>query len=149
MPYKDPEKNKECQRNWREKNKTKCREYNKDWRKRNPEKFKAILKRYYEKVKLKRIEAYQKLRLSAINLLGGECIDCGNSDERVLEFHHIKGNGNHTKGNKLYETGKKQFLHVLRSPNEFLLLCANHHRIRTRENQWNKKSMRFYYRNPK
>lgn len=130
MPYKDPENQKINHSKWFRNNKEKAENWQKDWNKLNPEKFRAIQKRYYEKVKLKRANIYMELRLSAIIFLGGRCQYngiCDNSDERVLEFHHINGND-------LDESGKKLFLHVLSNPEEFQLLCANHHRIVTREN---------------
>ena len=50
MPRKDPEKNKEYQREWREKNKEKRREYQREWREKNPGKNRG-LSRYKHDVK--------------------------------------------------------------------------------------------------
>lgn len=35
-----------------------------------------------------------QLRIEAIMILGGKCINCGNSDVRVLQINHKNGGGN-------------------------------------------------------
>lgn len=42
MPYKDPEKRRAYQREYRKKNKDKIRELNKEWKEKNPERFREI-----------------------------------------------------------------------------------------------------------
>ena len=46
MPYKDPDKARECQRRSRERNRERVRAYNKAWAAANPEKRTAIQRRY-------------------------------------------------------------------------------------------------------
>ena len=46
MPYKDPEKNKECKKRWAEKNKEKNKECKKRWAEKNKEKKKQYQKEY-------------------------------------------------------------------------------------------------------
>lgn len=79
----------------------------------------------------------RKLRLAAIAALGGHCVQCGISDERVLEFDHIKPilrrtNGHTQKDNRI------DFRRIIEGAEHGLqLLCANCHRIKTREaNEW-------------
>ena len=38
-------------------------------------------------------EWYRKRRLLAIRVLGGKCVYCGISDQRVMTFNHINGGG--------------------------------------------------------
>ena len=79
----------------------------------------------------------KRLRQAAIAALGGECIKCHITDERVLEFDHVKPllrrtNGRTQKDNRIdlrkIIDGRRHGLQ---------LLCANCHRIKTREaNEW-------------
>jgi hypothetical protein len=36
---------------------------------------------------------YKRVRLRALNLLGGRCVHCGRDDLRILEIHHKEGGG--------------------------------------------------------
>lgn len=63
MPYKDPEKQKQWQRNWIKTHKQDRKEYR------------------------------EKLRLRAIVKLGGKCVNCGCDNRDALEFNHINGGG--------------------------------------------------------
>lgn len=98
-----------------------------------------------EQKKLHRRQAQQKsrmrVRLKAINALGGSCCQCGVDDYRVLEFDHVepiqwrtngktKMNGQHNTNtiNKMVKAGE--------DPNKiYQLLCANCHKIKTSDNQ--------------
>ena len=59
MPYKDPEKEKEYNKKWKQENKDKVKEYHKKYRQENKEEIKEYLKKYYEENKEERKE-YQK-----------------------------------------------------------------------------------------
>ena len=48
MPYKDPEKQREADRRWREANPEKAREVNRRWRAANPEKQREATRRWHE-----------------------------------------------------------------------------------------------------
>ena len=48
MPYKDPEKQREADRRWREANPEKVREANRRWREANPEKQREATRRWHE-----------------------------------------------------------------------------------------------------
>ena len=80
-------------------------------------------------------------RSLAIDALGGSCIECGNSDYRVLEFDHIKPIQWRTNG-KVKMNGQ-QNTNTINSmvdagddPKDvYQLLCANCHKIKTSDNQ--------------
>lgn len=76
-----------------------------------------------------------KHRLDAIKLLGNKCIECGNSDNRVLEFDHLRDK--ETNLSKLF--GKK-WERVLVELEKCELVCSNCHAIRTWERMNNDKS---------
>jgi hypothetical protein len=62
------------------------------------------------------------LRAQAFELYGGKCEHCGFSDERALQFDHVKGNGaDHRRRRSGYET----LIDVLLFREYFQLLCAN------------------------
>jgi len=82
-----------------------------------------------------------KRRGLAIDALGGCCIECGNSDYRVLEFDHVtpiqwstngkvKLNGQHNTNtiNAMVKAGDDP-------KTVYQLLCANCHKIKTSDNQ--------------
>jgi hypothetical protein len=79
-------------------------------------------------------ERGQRIKLAAFALLGGKCSQCDWTDARALEVDHING--------RLPEEKKKRGSHDLysriltgkRSIEDLQLLCANHHRIKTLEN---------------
>ena len=48
MPYKDPEKQREADRRWREANPEKAREANRRWREANPEKQREAIRRWHD-----------------------------------------------------------------------------------------------------
>lgn len=63
-------------------------------------------------------------RVRALMLLGGKCEICGINDMRVLEFDHIKGNG------RTERAAQPQLNQVFERPQDFQILCANHHTIK-------------------
>lgn len=66
-------------------------------------------------------------RRRAIDILGGECVDCGNVDNRVLEFDHIEEKTN-TIANLL---ANHTWDMVEAELSKCELVCANCHSIRT------------------
>ena len=75
---------------------------------------------------------HHKQREEAIRLLGGQCIGrmpdgslCGWSDPRALQFDHINGDGCKSRAKPS---------EVLKHPERFQLLCANHNWIKRVEN---------------
>lgn len=77
----------------------------------------SIEKRKYEK---------KLLRLKALDMLGNKCEQCGNTDVRVFQFHHINGNGGN--GNKREDSGTT-YRRIINGANDIILLCANCHII--------------------
>ena len=83
----------------------------------------------------------KKDRLTALDLLGGKCVRCGISDERVLEIDHV----NRTENGMLVDRVRKGTNAVVlrikkaakygKSLSDWQVLCANCHRIKTRENR--------------
>lgn len=69
-----------------------------------------------------------KLRAEAMDALGNVCKDCGHSDTRVLQFDHIAGGG---RAHRKKQGGYHYWRTVLDRIEEFHLLCANCHMIKT------------------
>lgn len=106
---------------------------------RNPEYTKAQNEAYYLAHK-EQIDAYSeelrwKRKCQAVDILGGICIGCGNSDARVLQFDHINGNGNKHRQEIGLSGGSASSRWVLNNPEEakstLQLLCANCHALKT------------------
>lgn len=92
MPYKDINKQREQQRNWGRNHRKEQKEYR------------------------------VKLRLKAINKLGGKCVNCGCDDIRALEFNHINGGGG--KEYKINHEQIKIYLDVIHERrNDLELTC--------------------------
>lgn len=69
----------------------------------------------------------RRLRQSAIDILGGKCINCGFSDIRALQIDHINGGGSKERkelkcGGNFHRLVLKSFLN---NENKYQLLCAN------------------------
>lgn len=132
--------------------KKKKAEANRRWADKNPEKVKASRAAWAEKQRAKPKKPRAKTgrdlakkssadanrravyRRMAIAQLGGACVRCGISDERVLEFDHIVPILRRTSGHK----SKSQDAEIARiakggSSDGMQLLCCNCHRIKTRE----------------
>ena len=73
----------------------------------------------------------QKLRLKAIEVLGGKCVKCGFSDIRALQIDHIHGGGSQ----EVKRLGTVSMLKkVINEPSGYQLLCANCNWIKRVEN---------------
>jgi 5-methylcytosine-specific restriction endonuclease McrA len=97
MPYGDPQKQRDYQKNWvktkREKNKYSQRKY------------------------------LQSIRKQVIELLGGKCVNCGCDNFNALEINHINGGGNEEKR---HIGGKQFYLNILsgrRPRNDLEITC--------------------------
>ena len=79
-----------------------------------------------ERVRLNRF----RNRMKCIDLLGGCCVSCSNSDERVLQFDHINNDGNLDRpGNRVQSGLFKDVLEHGKA--KYQLLCANCHAMKT------------------
>lgn len=69
----------------------------------------------------------RRLRLEALEKLGGKCVSCGFSDKRALQIDHINGGG--SKERKEIGFNGKFHIHVIREAElksgKYQLLCAN------------------------
>lgn len=68
-----------------------------------------------------------ELRRKALELLGGRCTQCPWTDPRALQIDHIDGGG-HQERKKLGNRGILK--NVLKHPENYQLLCANHNWIK-------------------
>lgn len=107
------------------------RERRKKYEKANPEKIKAWSRK-----------TNRNIRLFTIQLLGGKCVRCGNTDIRVLQVDHINGDGaKHRKEfNNKHSVLRAVILKELKSnlieaKKRYQLLCANCNWIKV----WEKK----------
>ncbi len=144
MPYKDPEKRKEAQRKYRERNREKLNEWDREYRKspKGVEKQKrryAALKsdseRWKAKLEMDRANARKyrdRKRAEIISMLGGRCVVCGFSDFRALQIDHVNGGGSQER--KAVSSMSSYYDNVLKSGGiGYQLLCANCNQIKRYE----------------
>lgn len=86
-------------------------------------------KEYKSRRQAKDREKRERRRLRAMELLGGECLDCGNPDERVLVFDHVRGK----KVANIARLLNKAWERIEAELRKCDLVCANCHLIRTNE----------------
>ena len=66
-------------------------------------------------------QRYKERKLEVYSLLGGRCVECHETDERVLQIDHRYSDGN--KERKL--TRAQLYSRVRKHGNRYQLLCAN------------------------
>lgn len=82
----------------------------------------------------------KKLRLAAIDLLGGKCCQCGFSDLRALQFDHVNGGGSQDrKTGNVSHIALDVIKHFEEETNKYQLLCANCNWIKRHVNNENPK----------
>lgn len=89
---------------------------------------KEARRRYERKWKRKERE---KIRLEAIEMLGGKCVQCGETDPVVLEIDHIKplnGKRNPMEGGVHLA---RKIVRGLVPLSDYQLLCSNDHTRKT------------------
>lgn len=77
---------------------------------------------------------FQKVRLRAIDALGGRCVRCGfDVDARALQIDHISGDGAKDRVKK----GTSYYYHILNNlgSGRYQVLCANCNVIKRAEKQ--------------
>ena len=111
-------------REYREKNREKVREINR--------------KNYWKNYEHNRKRARNvliKLRESIFDILGHECVRCGFTDKRALQFDHINGGGNQEV--KKFKASMKMLRYYRDNPEackkNLQTLCANCNLIKYRE----------------
>lgn len=75
-------------------------------------------------------QKHEQRRLEAIELRGGFCADCGNTDPDVLEFDHVPGRGKKEHCLSAVMTGRKEIM--LAELAKCDVVCANCHARRTK-----------------
>ncbi len=74
----------------------------------------------------------KRVKARAIEAMGGRCCRCGFNDARALQFDHVKPVRRGSSGLRLRGSASTEtHLAVLRGSDEFQLLCANCHSIKT------------------
>ena len=139
------------------KNRTKLLQKKKEWYNKNKEKVRKYQheyhKKYYKKNKERLIiknnqwtegsgyrKYYQrKESLDLLEIMGGKCIMCGETDKRLLERDHIN---NGKKDRERFSGGHAMIRYYLKHPKEakknLQPLCANCHKLKT---DWNNKTI--------
>lgn len=124
---------------WRKANREKNNQYRRNNYNQNKEKeFLIRQTEEYKRINARNQRDYMKRkRTLLLNLFGNKCLRCGNTDLRVLQFDHIKGQGIHdTKIKILF--GKSLVIyystHLEEAKKELQLLCANCNIIKKYEN---------------
>lgn len=142
MPYRDPEKQRASQAEYRARNKKRIAEYDKEYRSKNKEKRKKQYLEWYSdsenaKVKKDRDRAYgarrrESRRALIFEVLGDVCVRCGFSDKRALEVDHINGGGNLDRLSA--RTMDRYYARIIEvGKSEYQILCANCNRIKEHE----------------
>lgn len=93
-----------------------------------------IDQKYYSRNRLR------NLRKLLIEVLGGECIECGFKDPRALQVDHINGNGAEERRMSGGNLTRKIIRSVMGNENKYQLLCANCNWIKRFEKNEIKKS---------
>ncbi len=146
MPYKDPEKRRECAREaarrLRDKDPEASREAGREktrrWRAENPEKAREMQRRWRAVHPEKAREMQRRRRAHLVaevhGLLGGKCLVCG-SEER-LEIDHALGDGCERRAETSPSSELYRIHDALREDpwdGRFILLCKTCHQEKTNE----------------
>lgn len=70
------------------------------------------------------LKRWRTAKEAVIHHYGACCAECGIADMRVLELHHINGDGKHKRATSSYGRIVKDGF-----PDDLQLLCANCHKI--------------------
>lgn len=132
---------KEYTNRWAKNNPDKVKMYRRENYLKNKHKWRAKYLRDYQSPEFKEKKLNERLRYmhkwkgEAFRLLGSKCIRCGFSDQRALQFDHIKGDGyidNHKRNVTHY---KKIVASVKAGENRYQVLCCNCNWIKRVENK--------------
>jgi len=72
------------------------------------------------------VEYRRRIRIKALQALGGKCARCGFDDWRALQIDHINGGGTRERRNRKQGT-ISYYLEIIKNPdkNKYQILCAN------------------------
>lgn len=118
-------------RNYYRERREKIRAYQKEYDKKNRERIKEHTRKYRMSVK-ERDKQYRRDRLLAtkaklVQLLGGKCHKCGDSDIRHLTFHHQNGGGSRDRMGLHRTYYYQKMIDDAEARAELTILCANCH----------------------
>jgi len=77
-----------------------------------------------DKWRTRKTECRTQTRLKIIEILGGKCVRCGETDMRCLQVDHVNGGGNKERRNT-GNNNSKLYRRMLEHPEDYQLLCAN------------------------
>jgi hypothetical protein len=138
----------EYQRLYYLKNKEKINERHRKWALKNKDKRREQMKLYnnipeIRERRIKRSKDYRdSMRLKIFDILGHECVKCGFSDKRALQFDHINGGGHRERMsfNGGCELIKYYSLNPEMAKQRLQVLCANCNWIKKHDNKEHSKS---------
>jgi hypothetical protein len=127
---KDPEKQRERQRQWSQKNWDAAKRTQYEWRKRNPEKYKEVNKRWRDKYLVEYMRGKRRdNRQKVFDHYGWECACCGEAEPVFLTIDHVNNDGNvHRRSlDGIGNGGSPFFDWLVRKdfPEGFQTLCRN------------------------
>jgi hypothetical protein len=139
MPFKDAEKSRQYQSQWRANNPDKAKANAQSYYNKNKEKKAEYAKKYYTENKLdlnsKHVERKRMLRKELLEIMGGKCVKCGFSDFRALQIDHVSGGGTEERGQMYLEKYYNKIRKDIESGSvEYQLLCANCNWIKKYDN---------------
>jgi len=80
----------------------------------------------------------------AIKILGGQCVDCGNNDPFVIDFHHFNDDKEYSVA-RLFQ-GHSTWEAIMKEAQKCILLCRNCHALRHSSTEKFKRLERFINR---
>lgn len=82
-------------------------------------------------------EYYRNIKIAVIELLGGRCVECGNTDVRVLQLDHVNDDGYLDRPK--FGAGvvlARAILSGKRSVEGLQILCGNCHHLKSWSQGW-------------
>jgi len=134
MPYKDPKKQKQWNKDYRKKNKDKLDKRSADWRRNNHKRFLTKLNDWRERNKQRIRDAsnryHRKLKMIVIIHYGGDppkCACCGETNIEFLSIDHVNGGGNAHRRQLKTRNGWAFYLWLIKNnyPEGYQVLCFN------------------------
>lgn len=86
--------------------------------------------------KLGSVRSDRLKKAKAIMAYGEKCADCGFSDQRALEFHHVNFDGKTDRGERNTNALVRQIAKTGQRVEGIEMLCANCHNIRHWDQRW-------------
>jgi phage FluMu protein Com len=108
---------------WESRNPGHAAKRQKTYHKRHPERGPAYYREHQEEYAQRAISRLWKMKIAAIEKLGGRCVACGIDDMRVLQINHLNGRNGDRKevGDRIY----KKIIAGTRVLDDLDVRCAN------------------------